>query len=253
MDEHLLARMERQRDEAVHRFKTADGSRVCVEAERDRLEMEVRALQQRVHDLESLSWADSVQEETAWRERTEVAELALSKSQEELAYFQRELSESRGEEETSQTLAIYESFKEALEPFGQRHLNVRARIENLVEEWKAASISAGECSIAEMNERSAREKAEKERDEALNNSCPGAANYGSVCLAQTEQEKAEKERDEWKSKAFEIEAAQADECENCEFGKVHRDCGELREEVKALRKMLMYAKMNCHATALKEE
>jgi len=64
---------------------------------------------------------------------------------------------------------------------------------------------------------------------------------------------AEKERDEWKSKAFEIEAAQADECENCEFGKVHRDCGELREEVKALRKMLMYAKMNCHATALKEE
>ena len=57
---------------------------------------------------------------------------------------------------------------------------------------------------------------------------------------------AEKERDEWKSKAFEIEATQADECENCEFGKVHRDCGELRGEVKALRKALMYAKMNCH-------
>ncbi len=61
------------------------------------------------------------------------------KAEEELSYVRRELAEVKGQdasEEASQTLAIYESFKTALEPFGHGNVNVRARIEALVEEWK---------------------------------------------------------------------------------------------------------------------
>lgn len=67
------------------------------------------------------------------------AQIERDKVEEELAHVRRELAEMRGQdaaEETSETLAIYESYKTALEPFGHKHLNVRGRIEMLVEEWK---------------------------------------------------------------------------------------------------------------------
>lgn len=71
----------------------------------------------------------------ALRSQLRHAEERAEKAEEELAHVRRELVESMGGEETSQTLAIYESFKAALEPFGHKNINVRGRIERLVEEW----------------------------------------------------------------------------------------------------------------------
>lgn len=78
----------------------------------------------------------------ALRSQLRHAEERAEKAGEELAHVRRELAEVKGGDPyagTSETLAIHESFKTALEPFGHDNINVRGRIEMLVEAWESAS------------------------------------------------------------------------------------------------------------------
>lgn len=56
-----------------------EGTSYCMACELDTRIAEVAKLKAQLHDLQSASWADAVQDAAAWRERALVAEKALEK------------------------------------------------------------------------------------------------------------------------------------------------------------------------------